>query len=193
MSGLLQLDETLFFWVNISCQNAFFDWLMPLLRNKLIWVPFYVFIASFLLLNFQRKGLVAVLALLLAVALADNISSQLVKKSVQRLRPCKVMEPQREMYLRVPCGSGYSFPSSHATNHFAIATYLLLLLGKLFKWVKLPLLLWATFIAFAQVYVGVHYPFDVIGGALLGILIGWGMYLLFTKMRMGGSLQPGAA
>jgi membrane-associated phospholipid phosphatase len=191
MDGLLQLDETLFFWVNISCQNAFFDWLMPLLRNKLIWVPFYVFIASFLLLNFQRKGLVAVLALVLAVALADNVSSQLIKKSVQRLRPCKVLEPQREMYLRVPCGSGYSFPSSHASNHFAVATFLVLLLGKLYRWVRLPLLLWATVIAFAQVYVGVHYPFDAIGGAILGCLVGWGVYLLFTKMSFGGSLELG--
>ncbi len=193
MSGLLQLDETLFFWVNISCQNAFFDWLMPLLRNKYIWVPFYVFVTSFLVLNFQRKGLVAVLALVLAVALADNISSQLIKKSVQRLRPCKVMEPQRDIYLRVPCGSGYSFPSSHATNHFAVATYLMLLFGNLFRWVRLPLFLWAAIIAFAQVYVGVHFPFDVIGGALLGSLIGWGIHLLFTKMAMGGKLEMNTA
>lgn len=111
---------------------------MPLLRNKYIWLPFYIFIASFLLLNFQRKGLVALVALVLAVAVADNISSQLIKKSVQRLRPCKVLEPQKDMYLRVPCGSGYSFPSSHATNHFTVATYLVLLLGRLFKWIKLP-------------------------------------------------------
>ncbi|MCC6726391.1 MAG: phosphatase PAP2 family protein [Saprospiraceae bacterium] len=189
MPSLLQFDENLFFWVNISCQNAFFDWLMPLLRNKLIWLPFYVFITSFLLLNFRRQGLVAVIFLVLAVAVADNLSSQVIKKSVERLRPCKVLEPQREMYLRVPCGSGYSFPSSHASNHFAVATFLLLLLGKLFKWVKLPLIGWASLVAFAQVYVGVHYPFDVIGGALLGVMVGWGMYLLFSKMTFGGALE----
>lgn len=189
MTGLILFDDTLFFLVNSGCQNAFFDWLMPLLRNKYIWLPFYIFIASFLLLNFQRKGLVALVALVLAVAVADNISSQLIKKSVQRLRPCKVLEPQKDMYLRVPCGSGYSFPSSHATNHFTVATYLVLLLGRLFKWIKLPLVLWATTIAFAQVYVGVHYPLDVIGGALLGILVGWGIHLLFEKTSFGGKLE----
>ncbi len=188
MTGLIHFDETLFYLVNSGCQNLFFDWLMPLLRSKYIWVPFYVFIASFLLLNFHGKGMIAVVALVLAVAVADNVSSQLIKKSVQRLRPCKVMEPQKDMYLRVPCGSGFSFPSSHAANHFAVATYLILLLGKLFHRIKIPLVLWATVIAFAQVYVGVHYPLDVIGGALLGILIGWGMHLLFLNMTFGGEL-----
>jgi membrane-associated phospholipid phosphatase len=193
MTGLIHFDETLFYLVNSGCQNPFFDWFMPMLRNKYIWVPFYLFIASFLVLNFHRKGFVAILALVLAVAVADNISSQLIKKSVQRLRPCKVMEPQKDMYLRVPCGSGYSFPSSHAANHFAVATYLFLLLGKLFRWIKTPLVLWASVIAFAQVYVGVHYPLDVIGGALLGILIGCGMHLLFVKLTFGGNLEWPAA
>ncbi len=193
MGFLLQLDETLFFWVNVSCQNAVFDWLMPLLRNKFTWVPLYAFIVSFLLINFRRKGLMAVLALVLAVALSDSVSSQLLKKSVKRLRPCKVMEPNREMYLLVPCGSGYSFPSSHATNHFAMATYLMLLLGRLFRRVRLLLLVWASLIAFAQVYVGVHYPFDVIGGALLGSTIGWGIHMLFSKMTTGGELTLEAA
>ncbi len=175
---MLEFDEYLFHLVNTGCQHPFLDWSMPLLRNKYIWLPFYAFIVSFLLLNFSRKGLVAVLILVLVVAVADNVSSELVKKSVQRLRPCKVLDPQCDMRLLVPCGSGFSFPSSHATNHFAVATYLMLALGGLFRWVKWPLMLWAASIAFAQVYVGVHYPLDVVGGALLGILVGWGAYLV---------------
>ncbi len=97
---------------------------------------------------------------------------------MQRLRPCKVLEPSKDMHLLVPCGNGFSFPSSHATNHFAIATFLLLILGKIFRWIKIPLILWAGSISFAQVYVGVHYPLDVATGALLGVLVGWGIFLL---------------
>ena len=179
---MLQFDENLFHLVNSGCRNLFFDWLMPLLRNKYIWLPIYVFIASFLLLNYKQKGLYLCLALLLTIAIADNVSSRLIKKSVQRLRPCKVLEPQQDMYLLVPCGSGFSFPSTHATNHFAIAVFLFLVLGKCFRWTKIPLVLWACSIAFAQVYVGVHYPLDVVAGALLGILIGWGVYLVLTHL-----------
>lgn len=189
MTELLQFDETLFHLVNTGCHNPFFDWLMPLLRNKYTWVPGYLFIASFLLINFRQKGLFAVVAIVLAVTVADNVSSQIIKKSVGRLRPCKVLEPQKEMHLLVPCGGGYSFPSSHATNHFAFAVYLLLVMGKLFRWVKIPLLLWAGLISFAQVYVGVHYPFDVFAGALLGSLIGWGIYSLGTKLPMDTLLE----
>ncbi|RZL15228.1 MAG: phosphatase PAP2 family protein, partial [Pedobacter sp.] len=74
---------------------------------------------------------------------------------------------------RVPCGSGYSFPSAHATNHFGIAVFLILVFYKKWKPI-LPLgLLWAFSIAFAQVYVGVHYPVDIICGSLLGTLLGF--------------------
>ncbi len=179
---MLQFDENLFYLVNSGCQNQFFDWLMPLLRNKYIWLPLYVFIASFLLINFKQKGLYLCLAFVLAAGIADGTSSHLIKKNVQRLRPCKVLEPRKDMHLLVPCGSGFSFPSSHATNHFAIATYLFLIFGKFFRWIKIPLVLWASSIAFAQVYVGVHYPLDVIIGALLGFLIGWGVYTLLTHL-----------
>ncbi|MBK9017158.1 MAG: phosphatase PAP2 family protein [Saprospiraceae bacterium] len=182
MTDLLQFDENLFYLVNSGCQNQFFDWLMPLLRDKYIWLPLYVFIGSFLLLNFKQKGLYLCLAFVLTVGIADGTSSQLIKKNVQRLRPCKVLEPRKDMHLLVPCGSGFSFPSSHATNHFAIATYLFLIFGKFFRWIKIPLVLWASSIAFAQVYVGVHYPMDVIVGALLGFLIGWGVYTLLAHL-----------
>lgn len=190
MTDLLHFDEYLFHLVNTGCHNLFFDWLMPLLRNKYVWVPLYVFIASFLLINYKLKGLSVVIALIMVVSLTDTMSSQVIKKSVQRLRPCKVLEPEKDMHLLVPCGSGFSFPSSHAANHFGVAVYLMLALGRLFKWLKLPLILWATAIAFAQVYVGVHYPLDVFAGAMLGTMIGWGVHLIQSNLLQGFSLEP---
>ena len=189
MTDLLHFDETLFHLVNSGCQNRFFDWLMPLLRDKYIWVPLYVFIASFLLINFKQKGLYILLGLVLTVGIADSTSSHLLKKSMQRLRPCKVLEPSKDIHLLVPCGGGFSFPSSHATNHFAIATFLLLVLGKIFRWIKIPLILWAGSISFAQVYVGVHYPLDVVAGALLGVLVGWGVSILISHLPINARLS----
>lgn len=176
MTDLLHFDEMLFHLVNSGCRNGFFDWLMPLLRDKYFWAPFYVFVASFLLINFRKKGLYLFLALIVAVGLSDSINSQLLKKNVQRLRPCQVLEPSKDMHLLVPCGAGFSFPSTHAANHFAMAVFLSLALGPIFRWARIPLLAWAASVAFAQVYVGVHFPLDVAFGGLLGALIGWGVY-----------------
>ncbi|MBI5915427.1 MAG: phosphatase PAP2 family protein [Bacteroidetes bacterium] len=187
MISLLQFDENLFHFINSGCQNPVFDWLMPLLRNKYVWVPLYLFIVGFLLLNFEKKGLFIVLALVLAVGISDNVSSRFIKKNVQRLRPCKVLEPAQDMHLLVPCGSGFSFPSTHAANHFTVAVFLIFALGNVFRRIKIPLLLWATAIAFAQVYVGVHFPLDVLAGALLGWLIGWGVWLVFRRFLVDSS------
>jgi undecaprenyl-diphosphatase len=176
MTELLHFDEMLFHLVNSGCRNGFFDWLMPLLRDKYFWAPFYVFVGSFLLINFKKKGLVLILALVLAVGLSDNLNSQFLKKNVQRLRPCQVLEPSKDMHLLVPCGTGFSFPSTHAANHFAMAVFLSLALGPVFRWARIPLLAWAATVAFAQVYVGVHFPLDVTFGGLFGALVGWGVY-----------------
>jgi undecaprenyl-diphosphatase len=83
--------------------------------------------------------------------------------------------------VRVKCGNAYSFTSSHATNHFAIATFLSLTLGKRFKKIKWPLLTWAGMICLAQVYVGVHFPLDVFCGAILGMIIGWLWSFVFNN------------
>jgi len=119
------------------------------------------------------------MAIGLTVGLADTTSSHIIKKSVKRLRPCHILIKEGQMDLRVKCGSGYSFPSSHATNHFAIGVFLGLVFGKRWRWVKWAGLLWAAAIAFSQVYVGVHFPFDILVGALLGSAIAyivWGAF-----------------
>ncbi len=145
---------------------------MPYWRSKYLWAPLYLFLLVFILFNYPKKGWVLLLALVATIGLADIVSSHLVKKNVQRQRPCQHEELQQRVYLLIPCGGGYSFTSSHATNHFAIAGFLILTLGKRFRQIRWPLLLWAASIAYGQVYVGVHYPSDVIAGALLGLLIG---------------------
>jgi membrane-associated phospholipid phosphatase len=180
MEGLLQWDYNAFEAINQGMQNPFFDRLLPLWRNKYFWLPVYVFLISFLWINFSRKGLYIVLAAVLTIAAADTISSTVLKKSIKRLRPCKTEQLAAQQQLLVPCGSGYSFPSAHATNHFALALFLIGVAGVRFSWIKLPLLLWAASIAFAQVYVGVHFPLDVIAGALLGAAIGLTTSSLFN-------------
>ncbi|MCA0238242.1 MAG: phosphatase PAP2 family protein [Bacteroidetes bacterium] len=171
MHALLSADAALFHFINSTLGNPVFDVLLPLFRERLLWAPLYVFLAAFFVLNYGKKGWMVVLIACLAVGLADFTSSTLIKKNVRRIRPCndEIVQVQE----RVHCGGGYSFPSSHAANHFAAAVMIGGLLAPVRRWIRPVAWMWAAIIAFSQVYVGVHYPIDVTCGAILGILIGW--------------------
>ena len=182
MEALLQWDEHFFYLINSVWSNAFFDFLLPILRNKYTWLPLYIFLLSFILINFKKQGIYMVLAIILSVGLADATSSHLIKKTVKRLRPCKVMEQPNEINLRIRCGSGYSFPSSHAANHFAMASILIFIFGKKYRWIKYALLFWVFSISYAQIYVGVHYPLDILAGAILGGGISVVVFLLHKSI-----------
>lgn len=180
---LIALDKELFLSVNQGMSNAFFDWLMPILRNRFTWAPLYLFIIIFSIKNYKKEGVMMIVALLLNFGISDSVSSNLVKNSVQRLRPCNDIELREQMVQRVRCSGGYSFTSSHATNHFAMAVLLIILFYRRWKHVLWLALLWAISISFAQVYVGVHYPFDILAGALLGILIGLTSGYIYNRIR----------
>lgn len=124
-----------------------------------------------------------VLAVLLNFAASDLISSRLIKNNVERLRPCNDIELQDKMVKRVNCSGGYSFTSSHATNHFAMAVMLIFLFYRRWKPVLWIGLIWAGVISFAQVYVGVHFPLDVTVGSFLGIAIGTINGLIYNRYR----------
>lgn len=189
MTSLLQIlqvwDSALFQWINGSLSNVFFDAVLPCFREKWFWAPLYLFVAAFSFLNFGKKGWVVVLGLILATGLSDLTSSRLVKKNVQRIRPCNDPAMVENLRLRAPCGSGYSFTSSHAANHFAAAVFLIGVFGKISGWVRPAALGWAAVVAFAQVYVGLHYPGDVIFGALLGATLG---VLVLSLLKRAGRL-----
>ncbi len=176
---LISLDQDAFLAINQGLSNAFFDWLMPILRNPYTWAPLYLFIIIFCIKNYQKKGILIVLFVLITFGISDAMSSSVIKKSVKRVRPCNDIEFKEEIAVRVRCGSGYSFTSSHATNHFAMATVLIMIFYRRWKHILWLGLLWAALISFAQVYVGVHYPLDIVCGALLGSAIGCMTGLIF--------------
>ena len=113
---ITDLDKSLFRAINTGMSNDFFDTIIPWLREGKLWAPLYLFLVSFLWINFRRRGLIIGLGLILSVGLTDFTSGTLIKKNVQRVRPCN--DPSMEMMIieRVPCGSGYSFTSNHAAN-----------------------------------------------------------------------------
>ncbi|MBB5397629.1 phosphatase PAP2 family protein [Mucilaginibacter sp. AK015] len=169
---LLHFDRHIFYLINHDLSNTFFDWLMPLMRNPKFWIPLYLFIIGFCIWQYKKQGAILIVFLALAVGFADYTSASLIKPYAHRLRPCRDPVTSAAVVRRVPCGTGYSFPSTHATDHFAIAVFLSWLFYKQRRWVLPATLLWAAIICFAQVYVGVHFPLDVTGGAIYGSLVG---------------------
>jgi undecaprenyl-diphosphatase len=115
------------------------------------------------------------------VGVSDIVSSRIVKKNIQRIRPCNDSEISGKVKLLVRCGSGYSFTSSHASNHFAAAIFLFFTYFYKDNKIKWALIAWAASIGFGQIYVGVHYPFDVLCGAILGSAIGYLGYRIVKK------------
>lgn len=178
---LKELDQWLFVKLNSGLANPFFDSLMPFVRNGSHWAPLYIFLAVFVLLNFRIKGLWWTVFFIATVALTDMVGTYLFKHPFQRLRPCG--DPDFYTHVRLllkHCG-GYSFISNHAANHFGMATFFFItsrrIIGK-WAWIAFA---WAALIAFAQVYVGLHYPMDVLAGALIGLLAGSLTGKLFNK------------
>jgi membrane-associated phospholipid phosphatase len=167
-------DRAVFGLINGRWHNTFLDGVLPMLRESLLWVPLYLGMAVFLLLNYKRTGLIHLLAAITIAGLANIISSDLIKGNIFRLRPCN--DPTLADTIRVLVSyrpQSSSFTSSHAVNHFALATYLVVVLRtQVGKWVY-ALWFWAFSIIYAQVYVGVHYPLDVLAGAAIGFLIGY--------------------
>lgn len=191
LEQLIQFDQNLFFTINHGLSNSFFDWLMPALRNRFFWTPLYLFIIIFSIRTYGKQGWIMILFLGLTFGCTDFISSSLIKPTVQRLRPCNDPEIKSDVKNLIDCGSGYSFPSSHASNHFGLAVFLIVMFFSKWKLI-LPIgLLWAASISFAQVYVGVHYPVDILAGAILGGMIGFIMGKIILASKTFGTWNPG--
>ena len=171
-----RLDQQLFLFLN-SFNSPFWDQVMSIISGTATWIPLYLAILIYLGVKLRKKFLVLILTIIIAVTLSDQISV-LIKNSVHRLRPCH--EPSLEGMVHLVkgyCGGLYGFVSSHASNSFMVAMLCLLLIRRC--WFTWFIIIWALVIGYSRIYLGVHYPGDVICGSLLGILIGWGIFLFY--------------
>ena len=179
---LVHLDQQLLLYLN-SLNNPFWDQVMYIISGKFTWIPLYIAILIFLGKTYKRKFPVIVLFIILGITLADQTSVNLFKNTFQRLRPCH--EPALEGLVHLvkgECGGLYGFVSSHATNSFFVAVFSLLFIRR--RWYTVSVIIWALIVGYSRIYLGVHYPGDVLCGSLLGAFIGWlvyKMYLLTDK------------
>ncbi|HNW35536.1 MAG TPA: phosphatase PAP2 family protein [Candidatus Ozemobacteraceae bacterium] len=182
MEYLLHVDRTLFHLLNGVWTSDILDVVMPVVTDAKLWAP--LLIAFWLWLLFGGNGRRRALALLLIVATGatDQVSSTVVKKAVARKRPCCVEPGAR---LLVPCKASKSFPSSHAANTAAAAAVVWLEAGPAAGAV---LALLSFVVGYSRIYIGVHYPFDVMAGWLLGMVVAWLIVLIRRRFWPGPPL-----
>ncbi|WP_321331009.1 phosphatase PAP2 family protein [uncultured Bacteroides sp.] len=176
---LNSLDTRLFLFLNCK-HDAFFDFVMYWLSDKLIWIPMYFIIAFFIVKRYRIKGLVMLLLVALLITLCDQTASHLLKNLVQRLRPSHEPALAGLVHLsRAGAGGLYGFVSSHAANTFGLATFLWFVLDKKFIILKYWLFIWAALVSYSRIYNGVHYFGDVFVAAFLGAFFGWAVSKIY--------------
>ncbi|MBU47006.1 MAG: phosphatase PAP2 family protein [Flavobacteriales bacterium] len=154
------------------------DELMILISSKWFWIPLYIFILFTLYKTFQKDFFKILFSLAILIFLADFGSVELFKEIFQRARPCHLLEGIRVVD---GCGGQFGFVSSHAANSFSIAFFISLLLRK--YWWFVNLFSWAVLIGFSRIYLGVHYPFDILGGMFWGLFVSLLAYYIY-KMKI---------
>ena len=173
---LNNLDTQLFIFLN-SINSPFWDVVMRWISGSKSWIPMYLVIVAYIVYKFRWKAIITLVFIALVVTLADQISVKAFKEVFERLRPCHTPELQDIVHLvKNKCGGKYGFVSSHAANTFGVAFFLSLFFkNRIFS---IFIFVWAAIVSYSRIYLGVHFPFDVFGGAALGAVIGYSVYLL---------------
>lgn len=178
MDAINAFDISVFSVLN-NWHSPYFDSLMWLISGKLAWIPLIIAILFLAARKGWRQLVVAVLAVALTIVVADQISSSLIKPLVQRLRPSHNPDLADTIHLvREYTGGLYGFVSSHAANAFGVATIVSLLFrNRITTW---TFILWAVIVCYSRIYEGVHYPGDIICGAIVGAFAALLIFLLYT-------------
>jgi undecaprenyl-diphosphatase len=183
------IDKFLFTLIQHDTDSAMLDVVMPILRHPYTWVPFYVFMLYYGLRKGQQQAWIFISLSLLTFAVTDSLTAQIMKPFFGRLRPCYDPDMAPTIRMVIDCGGLYSMPSSHAANHFGLAAFWYFAIRTMgsgrtqskpgMKWWR-GLFWWAGIVCYAQIYVGKHYPFDILVGACTGLLAGYGVSRIFT-------------
>ncbi len=164
---LYSIDVSILYFFNHTLSTPFLDKFFSVITNVNNWYITYVILLLVCFIDGGRKGKIGVVLILILIALTDQLSHNIIKEFVQRLRPCNVLE---DVITPLGCQGTYSFPSNHAVNNFAAAVFFYLLFPRL-KW---ALFITAALVAISRVYLGLHYPSDILAGAITGTVFGFG-------------------
>ena len=178
LNKIIELDKALMIFFNKSITHSLFDFIMPIITSKDFLTVIGMLLIFYLTVFCGKKGRITILVLVFAVGSSDAICAQIIKPWVGRIRPSH--EFNEFINLLVSKGGKWSFPSNHAANSFAFAT----VLSYFFEQKKLALFVLACIIAFSRVYVGVHYPLDILCGAIIGYILSWMVLSIWVIVKI---------
>ena len=182
MEALSTIDSDLFLFLN-GLHADWMDGVMVLITQMWVWLPLYLLLIYWTVKQYGKRCWWIFLAVALVVLCSDQLSAHVCKPLFQRLRPCYNTDLQGLIHLpKGMAGGQYGFVSSHAANTFAIAAFLTAALRKNYKWMGIALYLWAFISSYSRIYIGYHYPGDILCGAVLGILVGLTLWKVFQLL-----------
>ncbi|HEX8357334.1 MAG TPA: phosphatase PAP2 family protein [Segetibacter sp.] len=184
---LVNVDRKLFYVINNQLSLSRLNPVMLLLREAYTWIPVYLFFLIFYYLNCRKFFMPFVLLTVLTFTITDFTSASILKPLFARFRPCHDPAMQLQINNISGCGGLFSMPSSHASNHFGLSAFWFLVIKHTLGRRWFLLWVWAFVIGYAQIYVGVHYPGDILAGALLGIATANFTFRLFKKWTNDGT------
>ncbi len=172
MNILLDLDRDLLLYLN-NLHTLWLDPVMFWLTKTIVWLPLYLLLLFLLIKNYKKQSWIPLLGIAFTILLADQVTSGFMKPFFERLRPSR--EPSLEGLVHLVngyTGGMYGFASSHAANTFGTAMFFFLLFHEKYNWIKW-LFVWAMLMTYTRIYLGVHYPGDILVGGLIGVGCGW--------------------
>ncbi|MDO5343090.1 MAG: phosphatase PAP2 family protein [Bacteroidia bacterium] len=185
MNAINNLDHELFLFLN-GLHVGWLDPVMTFISSEMGWIPFYVILLYLVFKKLGWKGLLfVVIGVVVLITCSDQLSSHVFKPVFHRFRPCH--DPLIQDLVHLPnghCGGQYGFISSHACNTFALASFITLIMKRFYKKIGLLMFIWAALVSYSRIYMGVHFPGDVLCGAAVGMILGFGIgHLLLMVMN----------
>ena len=183
MNSIRNFDYSLFEMIN-QAGLSFWDPIMLLLSNKWVWIPLYAFLLVKLYNHYKKDIWLPLILIGLIITSSDQLTSSLMKPYFQRPRPCHDQNIEQVSLVNDYCGGQYGFPSSHASNTMALAVFIASIWGFRSK-LSLAWIFWSICVGYSRVYLGVHFPGDVMGGFLIGGIISVvAVTLIHTRLRV---------
>lgn len=178
-----KIDKELFLYLN-GIHNPIWDEIMYWVSGELSWLPLYLLIIVLSVWKYKRTSVWVILGVSLVILFCDQFTSSFMKPFFARPRPCHSPEIGHLVHVvKNYCGGAYGFASSHAANSFGVAMYFFLFLKPYFRY-SWSLFLWSGLVAYSRVYLGVHYPGDIIVGSLIGVFFGWLTYKIVQTVYL---------